>query len=220
MGDLTKIVNTVNNMCIMLTKPSRELILDAAESIAREQGLGALSMRTIAERTGLSVAAAYRHFAHKDALVEALVLRGYQGFIAGLEAARYGLTDRAERLATTFRYYLSFWVRDRRAFEFMAERGSTKNGLSGQAIAEGSFGDIPQDVALLLRDLPPQEAARVGRWTAASLYGIALSFSADPQRPMEDLKEDIDSAVDYLVRAILAKASTGQEKLNSDVKER
>ena len=39
---------------------TRTRILDAAEEIARNQGLNALSMRAIADRIGLSAPAAYR----------------------------------------------------------------------------------------------------------------------------------------------------------------
>ena len=186
---------------------TRELILDAAEELARGQGLGALSMRAIAERTGLSAPAAYRHFAHKEALVGALVERGFRGFVAGLESARFGMQDPLERLRATFAYYLSFWTNDPRGFEFMAERGSVKNGLSGGAVASGSFGDVPELTAEVLGPAIPQaEKERIGRWTAVALYGIALSFSADGEVEAKRRKEDIDSAADYLIRAIRAAA--------------
>jgi AcrR family transcriptional regulator len=192
---------------------TRELILDAAEELARGQGLGALSMRAIAERTGLSAPAAYRHFAHKEALVGALVDRGFRGFVAGLEAARFGIPDPLERLRATFAYYLSFWTNDPRGFEFMAERGGVKNGLSGGAIDSGSFGDIPELTAQVLGPTVPQmEKERIGRWTAVSLYGVALSFSADGTADAERRKEDIDSAADYLIRAIRAAADAQPRK--------
>lgn len=185
---------------------TREQILDAAEAIVREGGWKALSLRAIAKRTGLSAPAAYRHFTDKEALLEALILRSYQGFAAGLGALCHGVSAPEERLRRSFRYYLTFWVRDRRGFELMADRGSDKTGLSSEAIAGGSFGEVPKDTALLLDDLPPEERARVGRWTAAALYGIALAFLADPPSTPEDSRAAIDSAAEYLVRAILARS--------------
>jgi AcrR family transcriptional regulator len=186
---------------------TRTLILDAAEEIAREQGLGAISMRGIAQKTGLSAPAAYRHFKSKEDLVESMVLRGYRGFEAGLEAARSRVSGPAERLGIAFRYYLEFWTRDKQGFELMADRGGTKNGLSALAIAAGSFGDLPADVAALLgRDVQAPEAARIGRWTAAALYGIALSFSADLDVDAVERKRDIKSAAAHLIRAVIAAA--------------
>jgi AcrR family transcriptional regulator len=200
-------VYTVNNNgpTMRATDKKRDLILDAAEAIARTSGLGAISMRSIAVKTGMTAPAAYRHFQNKEALLEALILRGYRGFLEGLEAARKGVDDPAERLRIAFRFYLSFWDRDRKAFLFMAERGSVKNGLSGAAIAQGSFGDVATDVAALLGPKAPSHAtAYISRWAAAGLYGIAQSFSADEEAERTDRAEAIASAADFLVRAIIA----------------
>jgi AcrR family transcriptional regulator len=49
---------------------SRTLVVDAAITIARRDGLDALSMRRLAEELGVSTMAAYRHVAGKDTLVD------------------------------------------------------------------------------------------------------------------------------------------------------
>ncbi|MEV4420668.1 TetR family transcriptional regulator [Patulibacter sp. NPDC049589] len=49
---------------------SRALVVDAAITIARRDGLDALSMRRLAEELGVSTMAAYRHVAGKDTLVD------------------------------------------------------------------------------------------------------------------------------------------------------
>jgi AcrR family transcriptional regulator len=53
---------------------SREVILDAAETVA-EQGFAALSMRAVAARLGAVPMALYNHFATKEQLVDALLDR-------------------------------------------------------------------------------------------------------------------------------------------------
>src|SRR5215211_7380159 len=53
---------------------SREVILDAAESVA-SQGFDALSMRAVAARLGAVPMALYNHFATKEQLVDALLDR-------------------------------------------------------------------------------------------------------------------------------------------------
>lgn len=50
-------------------------IVDAALVVAQRQGLAATSMRAVAQQTGSSVMALYRHVASKDALLDALVGR-------------------------------------------------------------------------------------------------------------------------------------------------
>lgn len=49
---------------------SRTLVVDAAITIARRDGLDSLSMRRLAEELGVSTMAAYRHVAGKDTLVD------------------------------------------------------------------------------------------------------------------------------------------------------
>ncbi len=187
---------------------TRSRILDAAEEIARSRGLESLSMRAIAERIGLSAPAAYRHFGSKAEIVGAMIERGYGRFVRGLEAARRGALGPEELLTATVRYYLRFWVRDRPGFRLAAEWSRTEPALTGASVEGGSFGDVPALVAAILggtRD--PGETARIGRWVAATLYGMALSLVQDEEIPRAREQELIESAADYLVGAVRAAAS-------------
>jgi AcrR family transcriptional regulator len=55
--------------------PTREKILDAAIDLFAEKGFAGSSMRDIAKAAGLSEGALYRHYAGKDALLEAVLSR-------------------------------------------------------------------------------------------------------------------------------------------------
>lgn len=96
---------------------TRSRLLDAAEALAREGGLAAISMRSIALRVGLSAPAAYRHFTGKEALVEAMIGRGQERFLNGLRAARQGAAGPESLLERSLRYYLGFWLDDPLALE-------------------------------------------------------------------------------------------------------
>lgn len=56
-------------------KLDREGILAAALAIVDEEGLDGLSLRALGERLGVSHMAAYRHFADRDAIIDALADR-------------------------------------------------------------------------------------------------------------------------------------------------
>lgn len=62
---------------------SRTLVVDAAITIARRDGLDALSMRRLAEELGVSTMAAYRHVAGKDTLVDDVL----DAALGGIDAA-------------------------------------------------------------------------------------------------------------------------------------
>jgi AcrR family transcriptional regulator len=57
---------------------SRDRLLDAARAIFAKGGLEGLSVRQVAAAAGLSPMAMYRHFADKDALVDALMRDGFE----------------------------------------------------------------------------------------------------------------------------------------------
>ncbi|MEO0565223.1 MAG: TetR/AcrR family transcriptional regulator [Chloroflexota bacterium] len=64
----------------------REEILRVSVDILQEEGVGAITMRSIAERIGVSHSAAYRHFKGKDALLSAIAQQGYEQLTARLYA--------------------------------------------------------------------------------------------------------------------------------------
>ena len=62
-------------------------LLEAAETLLREQGAGGLSLREVARRAGVSHSAPYRHFSSKTALQAALAQRGFNRLQAAITVA-------------------------------------------------------------------------------------------------------------------------------------
>lgn len=56
---------------------SRDRIFEAAKAVVAEEGLAGLTIRKVAQRAGMSAMALYRHFADKDALLNALMDDGF-----------------------------------------------------------------------------------------------------------------------------------------------
>ena len=68
---------------------TRDDILSAAKTVADREGIAAITVRKIAARAGVSPAAMYRHFADKDALLDALMedgLASWEKIVRGLKA--------------------------------------------------------------------------------------------------------------------------------------
>ncbi|MBV7260395.1 TetR/AcrR family transcriptional regulator [Erythrobacter crassostreae] len=55
----------------------RSAILHEARSVLEAEGESAMTMRLIAERVGVSAMAAYKHFANRDAILQALAIEGF-----------------------------------------------------------------------------------------------------------------------------------------------
>jgi AcrR family transcriptional regulator len=98
----------------------RPALLEQAERTLREQGLDGLSLRELARQVGVSHAAPRRHFADRQALLDALAESGWERLGAETRAAaqRAG-TDYEARLRAAGRAYVRFATRDAALLEVM-----------------------------------------------------------------------------------------------------
>ena len=62
-------------------------LLDASIELITTKGADAFTLREVARRVGVDHAAAYRHFADKNMLLEAIAARGYAELAERLEEA-------------------------------------------------------------------------------------------------------------------------------------
>ena len=77
-------------------------ILQTARGQIRAKGAAALSLRAIARQMGITAPAIYRYFENRDALVTALIARGYRSLARALAQARDSVDGgHAQRLVQT-----------------------------------------------------------------------------------------------------------------------
>ena len=67
---------------------SKERIFSAAKTVLAQEGILGLSMRRIARESGMSPMSLYRHFADKDALLDALMADGLAAWEERVRAIR------------------------------------------------------------------------------------------------------------------------------------
>lgn len=65
----------------------RQRILDVSEKLLETEGLGALSMREVARRSGVTHQAPYHHFADRESILAELVTGGFQELTRRLQRA-------------------------------------------------------------------------------------------------------------------------------------
>lgn len=149
---------------------TRQRILEAARAIFDREGEKGLSMRRTATAVGITPMAIYKHFADKDALLNALMLDG----LAAWEA-RVAQIDEAdpvvwlERIATAF---LEFSISDPRRYEAAFVLNTSQ--------ARQYPGDFENDRSPVMQQVHRRIAeASVGRPLAGNAsiteFGLALS---------------------------------------------
>jgi AcrR family transcriptional regulator len=113
---------------------TRDRILAAAERIHQREGLESVSMRRIADEVGLTAMALYRHFRHKEALLDALVDEGFVRWERYLAAAATAPTP-VERVRGGLTAYVGFALGEPKLFQLMylVPRGSAPDAPASPA---------------------------------------------------------------------------------------
>lgn len=101
----------------------RAALVEEAVRAAREGGPGALALRDLARRVGVSHNAAYRHFAHRDDLVAVVAEHAMAGLVAAMQRELDAVDEpdpvlRARlRLAGIGRAYVDYALGERGLFQ-------------------------------------------------------------------------------------------------------
>ena len=154
----------------------RAALLTEAERTLREQGIEALSLRDLARQAGVSHAAPRRHFADRQALLDALAEAGFTRLgdevRAAIDAAGEDYEARLRAAATA---YVRFATRDAALVDLMF---TAKSAGQSAALPEASARLFTAVDDLIGQGqqagtLPPGDPERLRLLLAAILQGIA-----------------------------------------------
>jgi AcrR family transcriptional regulator len=179
----------------------RAALLAQAELTLRDDGLEGLSLRELARQVGVSHGAPRRHFADRQALLDALAESGFARLGAELRAALEKAGEAYEaRLRATATAYVRFAISDAALLELMfAGKHRQQSGALGEA-ADRAFSVILD----LIREgqasgvLEPGEPERIGLLLFATMQGVAALVTAGIVDP-----EELDSLVADATRRFL-----------------
>jgi AcrR family transcriptional regulator len=150
---------------------SKDRIFSAAKTVLEQEGILGLSMRRIAQKSGMSPMSLYRHFADKDALLNALMADGLCAWEERVSAIRTKAPLQwLERLTEEFlsfaleephRFDAAFFLPAPKARQYPDDLAAGHSPVIAMAVvkidqarAEGLFGDVPAlDIALNLSAL-------------------------------------------------------------------
>jgi AcrR family transcriptional regulator len=102
-------------------------LVNAAVELIAERGLRGFSLAEASRRVGVTVAAPYRHFADRDALLAAVAVRALEVFTAMVAAEASDGDAPAQRLAAMARAYVRFAAEQRPLFESLFAAGIDKS---------------------------------------------------------------------------------------------
>jgi AcrR family transcriptional regulator len=139
---------------------------ESARAILEEQGLDALSLRSVARRAGVSHAAPYRHYASREALLADVASEGIAGLRAELAQVAAAPAEKSERIVRIATIYLRFAVR---------HPGLIRLIFGPEFRNRTSFSALSQATALLIEDIGRAVADPVAGLAAfAAIHGLAM----------------------------------------------
>jgi AcrR family transcriptional regulator len=148
----------------------RRALVDAALEALAQKGPAGLGLRELARQVGVSAAAPYRHFADRNALLEAVAIDGFERFTASMQEARDAVFEN-EQLAAMAYAYVRFAIQQPQLFRLMfsAELDHQRNPALAKA-GEAAYASLA--VAAARED--PTAAAEVAVTCWAFVHGLAM----------------------------------------------
>lgn len=151
-------------------------LLEAARAELASGAEGAVSLRALAARVGVSVNATYRHFASKESLLMELAALGFDALAAALVAGAARGRSAGRRLARVGEAYVGYALREPGLYRLMFERrGRFDEFPRFRASAAAAFRVLLDAVAALrgeAAEAPSVTKRALAAW--ALVHGYAL----------------------------------------------
>ena len=182
----------------------RDVLLREGRQLLMSEGPHAVTLRGLAKRAGVSHSAPLRHFADRDALLDAIAAQGFDELIAALTEAEQ-VNDLQSRLSGYAHAHVHFALENGPLMDLMFSGASrTEDSLAAQAatrfFAQGSA---------LLGEAAHGRPGPLPFLLAGTLEGIS-SLASTGRLPRDQVDDVTESAVAMLLPAIEHQLNTGR----------
>jgi AcrR family transcriptional regulator len=150
----------------------RAVLLDEAQAVLRERGVNALSLRELAREAGVSHAAPRKHFADRDALLDAVAERGFIRLADRLRDAAAQQPDFRSALHATASAYIEFAAAEPAVLDLMF---AAKVDSPSEAIRRAVTNHLETLLSISARGVD------CGAYAAADVERLTLVLSASVQ---------------------------------------
>jgi AcrR family transcriptional regulator len=151
----------------------RNALLQAALELVGERGPHGFTLAEASRRAGVSVAAPYKHFADREALLAELAVRGYREQRDRFSAAVSAGTDPIDQLALFASAYVRFAAEEPALFDITFNAGLDKSKFAELAAAGDEVSDLLMPVVRRLASDEPTAFDLLLR-IAAAAHGLAV----------------------------------------------
>ncbi len=179
----------------------RDEILDATTELLLETGHAkAVSIRSVAERVGVTPPSIYLHFTDKDALLDAVCARYFEKLDEEMQRAAVGQTTALDVLRALGQAYVRFALQTPELYR-IATMGEGRAGSDVDVTLNSSaFEHMRAGVKAMMDEgiYAPDDTTRVALELWAAAHGVAALLIAKPYLPWGD----VEVFTDRVLRAV------------------
>ena len=183
---------------------TRKNILDAAYTIAKEEGWNGLSMRKIADRIEYTAPIIYEYFSNKEAILSELTGRGFNMLSRELEKAKAKSENPEEQLEAMWMAYWEFAFTDTEMYQVMF--GVQMNCCAGQCDASDSpYKLFTAVIAEVMKDSKPSEEVVKQKYFLffSVIHGLISINIVNQNQALENInKQILKDAIGGIIQTI------------------
>ncbi len=197
----------------------RDEILDAATELLLETGHArSVSIRSVAQRVGVTPPSIYLHFAHKNELLDAVCARYFEKLDLEMQRVVQQYTSPADVLRAQGLAYIRFATQTPELYR-IATMGEWRSGSNVDMTLDSSaFQNLRATVQALVEDgtylQNDPSAVALELWSAA--HGVAAMLIAKPHLPFGDAEDFADRVLcsvfyGHVVTGVAGRDATPQQ---------
>jgi AcrR family transcriptional regulator len=192
----------------------REEILDATTELLLETGHAkAVSIRTVAQRVGVTPPSIYLHFADKDALLDAVCARYFEKLDDEMQRVAADQSSTIDVLRAQGLAYVRFALKTPELYRIAMMGESRPGNCVDAALNSSAFVHMRTSVEALIaeRTYPPGDATTLALelWTA--VHGISALLTSRPYLPWGDAEAFADRVMRSMCIGQIASGSIGPD---------
>ncbi len=157
----------------------RQALVDGALELIREGDVGALSLRALARKVGVSYAAPYHHFSDKSELLAELAIDGYQQLYGEMERYQTAVQDDPSGvLLASGRAYLFFAVSHPSHYRVMFSLAHADEHPKVRSVADLCFVRLLENTRAVIGPAQSDEATtKLANLIWATVHGAATLWN-------------------------------------------
>ena len=192
--------------------PSRDVeqaLVDAAERVLVRDGPDAVTVRAVAQEAGVAPMGVYNRFGGKDGLVDALLIRGFDGLRDAI--APHGESDPTERLINAGLRYRQFALANSAHYLAMFDDAIHQEQQSAEVMphAQAAFTELVGHVryGMVGGDLMTGDPFEIAQQIWSTVHG-AVQLEIKGMLKVEDADRTYRNLLQTLHRGLRAQSST------------